>query len=184
MSTNKTILKITLSAMFLAIGIVLPFLTGQIQTVGQMLSPMHLPVLICGFICGPIYSFLVGFTLPLLRSLMFGMPPMYPASIAMAFEMGTYGALCGILYPIFSKIIKNKVVKLYPPLLISMVVGRVVWGIVRYLIASIDKTLVFNVNLFISGALLTVWPGIIIQLVFVPLIVYAIEKTNITETLK
>ena len=184
MNINKIILKITLSAMFLSIGITLPFLTGQIQTLGQMLSPMHLPVLLCGFICGPIYGLIVGFSLPLLRSLMFSMPPLYPAAIAMAFELGTYGIMCGILYPVFNKLIKNEIAQIYPPLVISMFSGRIVWGVIRFLLAIIDKTLMFNMNTFISGALLTVWPGIIIQLILVPIIIYSLKKANLLSKLK
>ena len=81
---KNQILRLALSALFLAIGFVLPFLTGQIQQVGNMLLPMHLPVLVCGFVCGWPWGLAVGFVLPLLRSLFFGMPPMVPTALAMA----------------------------------------------------------------------------------------------------
>ena len=71
---SKTFQKIVLSGMFLAIGFVLPFLTGQIQQIGKMLLPMHIPVLLCGLICGAKYGLSVGLLLPLSRSLIFGMP--------------------------------------------------------------------------------------------------------------
>lgn len=90
--------KLVLSAFFLALGLVLPFLTGQIPEIGNMISPMHFPVMLCGFICGGPYGALVGLILPPLRFLLFQMPPLFPTGIAMAFEMGTYGLVCGLLY--------------------------------------------------------------------------------------
>ena len=98
MKNNSSVTKLTLSAVFLALGIVLPFLTGQIPTVGSMLLPMHIPVLICGFVCGWQWGLLVGFVLPLMRSALFSMPPMMPTAAAMAFELAVYGAVTGILY--------------------------------------------------------------------------------------
>ena len=94
---RKTTQKITLSAMFIAIGIVLPFFTGQIRQIGSMLLPMHLPVFLCGLICGWQYGAAAGFILPLLRSFLFGMPPMYPMAAAMSFELATYGLVAGLM---------------------------------------------------------------------------------------
>lgn len=74
---------ITVSACLLALGLVLPFLTGQIPSIGNALLPMHYPVFLCGFIVGPIPAMIIGFLCPLLRSMMFTMPPMYPVAIAM-----------------------------------------------------------------------------------------------------
>lgn len=87
MKHSKTI-KLTLSAMFLALGFVLPFFTGQIPQIGNMLLPMHLPVLLCGLICGWQYGLVIGLCLPLVRSMIFGMPPIFPTGIAMTFELG------------------------------------------------------------------------------------------------
>ena len=95
---NQSLKNLTLTAFFIALGIVLPFLTGQIPRFGSMLLPMHIPVFLCGLICGWPYGLAVGFILPLLRSLLFSMPPMYPVAIAMAFELATYGFVAGILY--------------------------------------------------------------------------------------
>jgi uncharacterized membrane protein len=52
--------KLTVSAMMLAIALLLPFLTGQLPAIGNMLSPMHIPVLLTGMLCGPIFGFAVG----------------------------------------------------------------------------------------------------------------------------
>ncbi len=90
------------------IRIVLPFLTGQIPEIGSMLSPMHIPVLICGIICGWKYGILVGAITPILRSVIFHMPPMYPTAISMAFELATYGFVSGLLFKIFNEVCLQK----------------------------------------------------------------------------
>ena len=88
---NQNTKKLAYAALFLALCLVLPMLTGQIPRIGSMLLPMHIPVLLCGLVCGWQYGAAVGFVAPLLRSVLFGMPPMYPVAIAMAFELLTYG---------------------------------------------------------------------------------------------
>ena len=84
---NKTIKNLTLTAMFLAIGLVLPFFTGQIQQIGNMLLPMHIPVFLCALVCGWKYGLPMAFILPVFRSFLFGMPPLYPTAVSMAFQM-------------------------------------------------------------------------------------------------
>ena len=94
---NISIRKLTLSALFLAIGQILPFATGQIPQIGKTLCPMHFPILLCGFFCGWNYAALVGFICPLLRSILFGIPVMYPSAVGMAFELMTYGLVAGVI---------------------------------------------------------------------------------------
>ena len=113
MNTTK---KLTLSAVLLALGLILPFFTGQIQEIGNKLLPMHIPVLICGFVCGWKYGMLVGFITPLLRCVLFSMPAPMNA-ICMAFELATYGIVAGILY---GKLVKSKL-RIYISLLVSMI---------------------------------------------------------------
>ena len=95
--------KMIVSALFLALSYVLPFLTGQIPEVGSMLSPMHFPALLCGFFCGPLWGMEVGFIAPLFRSLTLGMPPLFPMATAMAFELAAYGAVAGLFHKILPK---------------------------------------------------------------------------------
>ena len=97
MKKQMTVRKTVLAALFLAIGLILPFITMQIPAVGKMLCPMHIPVLLCGYILGGPYGLIVGFITPLLRSVTFGMPVMLPNAICMAFELATYGLVSGIL---------------------------------------------------------------------------------------
>jgi len=109
MQTKTT--KLTLSGLFLALCLVLPLLTGQIPQIGSALSPMHIPVLLCGFVCGWPYGMAIGFIAPLLRGVIFGMPPIFPVGIAMAFELAAYGALAGLFYKILPKKIPDAGIK-------------------------------------------------------------------------
>lgn len=168
--------KLILSAMFLALGLVLPFFTGQIREIGNKLLPMHIPVLLCGFVCGPQYGLLVGFITPLLRSLLFSMPPL-PRAIGMAFELATYGAVTGLLY---QKLPKSKA-RIYISLLIAMVAGRLVWGIVSILIYGIEGS-AFTWQMFAGGAFLNAIPGIVVQIILIPVLMLALEKAGYQES--
>lgn len=166
--------KLAYSALFLAIAMVLPFLTGQIPEIGSMLCPLHLPVLLCGFVCGWPWGLAVGFITPLARSLIFGMPPMFPGAISMAFEMAVYGAVAGILY----RVLPRKRGRIYGALLPAMVAGRIVWGIVRFALAGLQGG-EFGMSAFLAGAVTTAIPGIILQLVLIPVVVAALEKADL-----
>ncbi len=166
--------KMVLSAFFLALALALPFLTGQLPQIGNMLSPMHFPVLLCGFICGWPYGLAVGFIAPLLRFMLFGMPPIFPTGIAMAFELAVYGAVSGF---VFGKV-KHSIPMVYAALISAMLAGRVVWGAVRFILARLFG-MNFSFSMFLSGAFITALPGIIFQLILIPLIVAAIERANL-----
>ena len=122
--TSLQIRKLTYAALFLALALVLPFLTGQIPEIGKALSPMHIPALLCGFLCGWPWGLAVGFIAPLLRSVLFGMPAMFPGAVAMAFELAVYGGLAGLLY----RLLPRKKRNVYITLIVSMIAGRLVWG--------------------------------------------------------
>ena len=181
MKRNFTVLKLVLSALFLALALVLPFLTGQIPEIGSMLCPMHLPVLLAGFVCGGPLAAVVGFIAPLLRFVMFGMPPIYPMGISMAFELLTYGLVSGVMY---SHVFKKKtIVSVYVSLLTAMVTGRVVWGVVRLVLAGIaGQAGSFTFAAFLSGAVTTALPGILVQVILIPVIVLALRKAKLIDT--
>lgn len=169
--------KLILAALFLAMAMVLPFLTGQIPEVGNMLCPMHIPALLCGFFCGWPWGRMVGFVAPLLRSVTFGMPPMFPVAFCMAFELATYGTVSGMLYQKLGK----KKRSIYVALLVAMVLGRLVWGAARLVCAGLDTT-AFGLSAFWAGAITTAIPGIIVQIVLIPVLVIALEKHNPVRT--
>lgn len=173
--TRKPVYTLVLAALFMAIGLLLPFLTGQLQQLGSALLPMHIPVLLCGLICGWQYGLAVGFILPLLRNLLFGMPPLFPIGVSMAFELATYGLLAGFIFNLFKKQDLKAVVI---SLVTAMIGGRIVWGIVRVLLVGIAGGDAFTWQMFLSGALLTAIPGIVLQLVLIPILMVALDRAG------
>lgn len=163
------------TAMLLAIGLVLPFLTGQIPELGNMLLPLHLPVLICGFVCGWSWGLALGLILPVFRSLIFGMPPMLPTAAAMAVEMAVYGAVAGLLYAKLPR----KTVNIYVALVAAMLAGRVAWGFVSIPLYAMFAQSAFSLAAFWTGGFVRAWPGMALQVVLVPIIVIALEKAKL-----
>ena len=174
---KQNLKNLTLSAMFLALGLILPFLTGQIPQIGSMLLPMHIPVFLCGLICGWQYGGLIGVILPPLRYALFGMPILFPTGIAMMAELATYGIVAGALY-LHSpwQCLKT----LYPSILTAMVSGRVVWALAEIALLGISAN-GFTWQMFISGALLNAIPGIIVQLILLPAIMVALNRTGLVR---
>lgn len=170
---KTNLVKLTLSALFLALAYVLPFLTGQIPEVGAMLCPLHIPVLLCGFICGPAWGAAIGFIAPLLRSLTLGMPPLFPTAVCMAFELAVYGLMSGLLY----KLLPKKKPYLYVSLLAAMLAGRIVWGAAMYICLAASGGS-FTLAAFIAGAFTNAIPGIVVQIVLVPILVMVIDKNK------
>ena len=170
-SKTNTIRKMLLSAIFLSIGILLPYLTGQIKEIGDTLLPMHIPVMLCGLICGWQYGLIVGGTLPFLRAVMVGMPPIYPNAVWMSAELATYGFVVGFLYFVFNK---KQTWWLYCCMLISMVAGRVVWGGTKAVLLELAGKS-FTLQAFIVGGLIDSLPGILLQLILIPAIIRLIN---------
>lgn len=173
--TSLQIRKLTYAALFLALAMVLPFLTGQIPQIGSMLSPMHIPALLCGFLCGWPWGLAVGSIAPLLRSVVFGMPAMFPGAVAMAFELATYGAVSGLLY----RMLPRRKSSVYIAIVVAMLLGRAVWGIARLILAGLSGQS-FTWALFLAGAFTNAVPGIILHLALVPLLVIVLEKAGLS----
>ena len=172
--------KIVLAALFLAIGLLLPFVTGQIPTIGKMLSPMHIPVILAGFILGPAYGAAIGFICPLLRAVLFGMPALFPDAVGMAFELLTYGFVSGSVFRALKKKKGNRLLRIYITLIITMLAGRIVWGIVRFILAVLFN-LSFPFKAFLTGAFLFAWPGIIVHLILIPVILEALYRSKLVK---
>ena len=167
MKNHSKILKMVLSALFLAMAYVLPFLTGQIPEIGAMLCPMHLPVLLCGFFCGPVWGAVIGAVAPIFRSLMTGgFPPMFPTAVCMAFELATYGAVAGVMH----RLLPSKKPFVYCSLIAAMIAGRLVWGAAMFVCLGASGG-TFTFAAFIAGAFTNAIPGIILQIVLVPVVV-------------
>ena len=171
MKNHDKILKMVLAALFLALAYVMPFLTGQIPEIGSMLCPMHLPVLLCGFICGWPWGITVGFVAPLFRSLTLGMPPLFPVAVCMAFELAAYGAVAGLMH----KMLPRKKPFIYCSLVTAMIVGRLVWGAAMFVLLGINGGS-FTFAAFVAGAFTNAIPGIIAQIVLVPVLVMLLDS--------
>lgn len=172
---NIQLKKLVLSALFTAVGLVLPFLTGQLPQIGKMLLPMHIPVMLCGLICGPFFGFAVGFLTPLIRTALFGMPVLFPTAVAMAFELAVYGAVSGVLYRnrrIFSAI------AVYRAIILAMLSGRIVWGIVMCVLLGVGSG-GFTLGAFFSTAFATALPGIALQLILIPGVMLLLDKKGL-----
>ena len=167
-------LKLVYSAFCLAIAIILPLLTGQIPQIGNALCPMHIPVLLCGFICGWPYGLCVGLIAPCMRSLLFGVPPLFPLSASMAFELAAYGFLSGLCYKLFPK--KN--IYVFVSLFIAMILGRVVFGCAMYIFCGIANQS-FTLAAFFTDSFANAVPGIIAQVILIPFIVNELRSADI-----
>ena len=166
MNPHSTTRSLVLAALFLALAFVLPMITGHVPQVGNMLCPMHFPILLCGFVLGGPWGLAVGFIAP----------PMFPIAISMAFELAAYGLVSGVLW----RKVKHTVPMMYASLVTAMVAGRLVWGAVRFVLAGLTGSS-FPFSAFLSGALLTAVPGIVAQLVLIPLILVALQKAKVMD---
>ena len=171
MNKRNYALRLTIGAICLALCMVLPFLTGQIPQIGSMLCPMHIPVLLCGFICGPAAAAIVGAAAPVLRFALFGMPPLFPTGAAMCFELLTYGLAAGLLY----RILPRRRASIYAALIGAMLLGRIVWGVVSAVLLSASGA-GFTFAAFIAGAFMNAAAGIVLHIVLIPVIVMALER--------
>lgn len=174
MKKQNATINLALAAMFLALAYVMPFLTGQVPQIGSMLCPMHIPVILCGYFCGAPWGFIIGAAAPLLRSVTLGMPTLFPKAFAMAFELAVYGLMSGVLY----RVLPKKKINIYVSLVLSMIAGRLVWGIVQFFCMGLDATK-FGFSAFWAGAVVNALPGIVLQIVIIPIVVMLFEKTKI-----
>ena len=166
--------RLTYAAICLAMAFALPFVTGQIPELGNMLCPMHLPILLCGFLCGWQWGLSVGVIAPLARSLILARPPLYPTAIAMAFELAVYGLLAGILY----RVLPARRGYTYAALAGSMLGGRVVGGFAQLVLLSLNGK-GYTAAIFFTEYFVAAWPGIVLQLVLIPLIMSALKRAGL-----
>lgn len=159
-----------LAALFFALAYVMPFITGQIPEIGSMLCPMHIPVLLCGFICGWPWGLTVGAVAPLFRSLTLGMPSLFPTAVCMAFELATYGATAGAM----NQWLPPRKPFVYGSLLIAMLTGRLVWGVAMFVCIGIGGGS-FTLAAFLAGAFTNAIPAMVVQLVLIPVLVVLSE---------
>ncbi|HHU29274.1 MAG: ECF transporter S component [Bacillota bacterium] len=170
MTNTEKVKKPVLAGFFIALGLLLPFLTGQLQSLGNALLPMHIPVLIAGFILGAPSGLIIGFILPVLRSALFGMPPIFPVAVSMSFELAAYGFFTGL----FHRLLPKRRLSIYISLIASMIIGRIVWGTVRWILLHLAEV-PLTWEFFVTEAFVKAVPGIILQIILIPIIVAVVE---------
>lgn len=168
---QNTTRRLTYAALMLALGILIPMVFHTFQISGGIFLPMHLPILLCGFLCGPQFGALCGLVVPLVSSLFTGMPPMYPTAVAMALELLTYGLVTGLL---------RKKCNVYVTLLIAMLAGRAVSGCANLVLMGLAGNS-YTLSAFLTASFVTALPGIVIQIVVVPLVIIVMKKAGLTD---
>ncbi|MGB7605578.1 MAG: ECF transporter S component [Lutisporaceae bacterium] len=168
---NKSIREIVLSGLFITLGIILPIIFHAFGA-GSTFLPMHIPVLIAGFVVSLPFAIAVGAIIPMLSSLLTGMPPGFPVLPFMVFELATYGAFSSLMYRKFKS-------NVYISLICSMIVGRIVSSVVVWVLATFFMAKLPNPFVFIIVGITQGIPGIILQIVFIPGIILALQKNNL-----
>lgn len=168
-----TVKKSIITAVCIALCYVIPLMFHGIQNAGQIFCPMHIPVFICGLICGWPYGLLCGIAGPALSSALTGMPPiaMLPS---MMVELAVYGVAAGIMMKLVRT--KNTYADLYISLIVAIICGRVLAGVAKALIFAKGS---YTIATWVAGSVVTSWPGTVIQLVFIPTIVFALMKAHL-----
>lgn len=173
--TKGQVKKLVFAALCVAIGIVLPLAFHSVPNGGSIFLPMHIPVLLCGLAAGPVYGLICGALTPLLSSLMTGMPP---AAVlpGMLCELAVYGLVSGLLLRFVRT--KSKAANLWISLVGAMLCGRVVSGLLNGLIFRAGQ---YTLQIWVSASFVAALPGIVIQLVLIPLLVFALERARLVE---
>lgn len=181
MNRNTGLYRLIVTAVLLALGMVLPFLTGQIPEIGQLVSPLHIPAFICGLTCGPVYGAALGFALPLVRSAVLGMPPLVPVALPMAFELCGYGLLCGLLYPLARRLLGKKAhwLSMLAALIVAMVGGRLLGGAAKAVVMGMGGN-AYTFQAFVTAYFTGTAVGALIHLIIVPAVVTALEKARLS----
>ena len=173
MKKMSPVTKSIITAVCIALCVVLPQAFHAIPNAGSIYCPMHIPVLLCGLICGWQYGLLCGIAGPLVSALITGMPP---AAVlpGMLVECAAYGALTGLMMQLVHT--KKVYPDLYISLLVAMLGGRIISGIAKALIFSAGS---YSMTAWVTGSFVTSLPGIIVHLVLIPSIVYALMKAKL-----
>lgn len=173
MKRTSSLYRTTLAALCLALCIVLPIGLHSIPKAGALLSPMHIPVLLCGIICGPYYGLLCGILGPILSSALTGMP--VPAKLpGMIIELAIYGLASGLILTILKK--GNQLLQIYISLLAAMLLGRIVAGITQ---AFLFVGASYTWEAWATSYFVTSFPGILVQLILIPIIYFALQRTHL-----
>lgn len=178
MRKKSSTYTLCVSAVLIAVGLVLPFITGQIPAIAKIISPMHIPAYICGLTCGVVPGLIVGTVTPLLRCLLFGMPAL-PAAIPMVFELSVYAGVCGFAYPRLRRGDGAHFAAIIAAMAAAMVLGRIVGGAAKAVVMGVTGN-EYSFKLFFAAYFVNSAPGALIHLVLVPAVVTALERAHMS----
>ena len=164
--------KLIFTALCVALGVVLPLFFHGVPNAGQVFLPMHIPVLLCGLICGPLSGLCCGVLAPLLGNLISGMPPLafLPSMLC---ELAVYGLVAGLLLKVF-----RGRAAVFCSLVGAMIAGRLVMGLLNALIFRAGE---YGWAMWLTASFVTALPGIVIQLVILPIVIFALKKAKLIE---
>ncbi|SBW08391.1 conserved membrane hypothetical protein [uncultured Eubacteriales bacterium] len=164
---------LTFTALCIALGIVLPITLHAVPNAGSIFLPMHIPVLLCGLLCGWPYGLVCGVVTPILSSVLTGMPPaaFLPGMVA---ELAIYGLVAGLVLKLVRT--KSELLNLYIALVSAMLAGRLAMGVLNALIFRAGS---YSMQLWVAGMFVTALPGIVIQLILLPLVVQSLFKAKV-----
>lgn len=173
---HDSIRRLVMTALCVALGVVLPQTMHAIPNAGSVLLPMHIPVLLCGLTCGWPYGLVCGVLAPVMSHLITGMPPAALLS-AMICELAAYGLISGLA----AKYIRTgrRTLDIYVQLIAAMLIGRVVYGVVN---ALVFRAGAYSMEIFLTAAFVTALPGILLQLVLLPALILILEKAKVLES--
>ncbi|MBU5428084.1 ECF transporter S component [Tissierella pigra] len=166
---NKKTNDLVLAGIFVSMGLILPIVFHGFGGGGPVFLPMHIPVLIAGFFLELPFAIAVGILTPVLSSLLTGMPPVFPVLPYMALELTVYSAVVSLLY-------RKLKLNVYISLIISMICGRIMAGIAVWALITFFTVQLPSPVLFIQGAIINGLPGIVIQLILIPIIVLSTNR--------
>jgi len=159
---------ITLTALFITLGVTLPIAFHQMALAGRIFSPMHIPVFLAGIFVGPVSGLIVGLVCPVMSFLLTGMPPPYAVPL-MSLELPVYGVSIGILI----RVIKFPILSL----LLAMILGRLAFAFGLF-VFGLFLSLPYGPEALIKVSVITGLPGIAIQLILIPLLMETIQLTK------
>lgn len=167
---KKNVQKLVLTALFMALGVVFPMLFHVFgAAAGTVFLPMHIPVLLCGLLCGWQYGGVCGLAVPLLASLLTGAPPLFPVACAMMLELCAYGVISGLLYPRLPVSVS---------LVGAMLGGRAVNGLANAVLLGLAGKS-YGFVPFFTASFVTCLPGIVIQLLLIPAVVWTLRASHL-----
>jgi len=183
MTKMSTTRKLVVTAMLIALCVVLPMAFHTIPRAGSILLPMHIPVLLAGLVCGWKFGLITGAVGPILSTMLTGMPPTMAIASLMSIELAVYGLVTGVM--IYFVRTRSATLDLYVSLVVAMLVGRIIAGFAQYIYffggTYVNEvwTANYTMGLWASSYFVTSLPGLVIQLAFIPSVVMALERERV-----